>query len=325
MKRFSQGPIWWASLLGAVGLALLGTLPLGAGESWTLKEFVDGSDPLTAQNLFQGTASATTFPAPAEKPGWLTLGYLRTLWKWDRDTAVVGDGTVWLPSKGWGPGEKAFTRNLILFLKDQLAEKTGKNGPPDGLYDPEKAAFLCENFNLPTRLPDNPEFRLVQPFYRKGILSGRQQIQFKETGTPWTSVPQTLALTLRTYCAVPAAVQSMAAKSPIEDGDWSWQSKELALLPQDIWVPQEGTNLETLRSLTAGEVLRLGTNCKISLPVSRGDLVMVTIVKGSLAVEIPAQSLEDGRLGQKIRLRLDTGRNLDAEVSGSGTLREELP
>lgn len=79
---------------------------------------------------------------------------------------------------------------------------------------------------------------------------------------------------------------------------------------------------EVLRTIRAGEPLRQ-SDVKPALMVRRGDRVLMTVgTPGSFQISVTAEALQDGRLGDQVRLRnTESGRTLSAVVTGKGTAR----
>ena len=79
---------------------------------------------------------------------------------------------------------------------------------------------------------------------------------------------------------------------------------------------------EVLRTIRAGEPLRQ-SDLKPSLMVRRGEQVLMTVgTPASFQISVTAEALQDGRLGDQVKLRNpESGRTLSAVVTGKGTAR----
>ncbi len=79
---------------------------------------------------------------------------------------------------------------------------------------------------------------------------------------------------------------------------------------------------ELVRAIRAGEALRV-TDLRQATLVRRGDLVVMTVGSpASFQISVKAEALQDGKLGEQIRLRnTESGRTLSAIVTGKGQAR----
>jgi flagellar basal body P-ring formation protein FlgA len=82
------------------------------------------------------------------------------------------------------------------------------------------------------------------------------------------------------------------------------------------------TNMELLRDLTPSTPLRT-YDVKAAVLVKRGKDILVTAGEGKgFAITIRAEAMQDGALGDQIRLKnLDSGRSLSGVVTGLGTAK----
>lgn len=82
------------------------------------------------------------------------------------------------------------------------------------------------------------------------------------------------------------------------------------------------SGMEVLRAIRAGEPLRQ-SDLKPALLVRRGERVIMTVGSpGSFQISVAAEALQDGHLGDQVRLRnTESGRTLSAVVTGKGTAR----
>ncbi len=80
--------------------------------------------------------------------------------------------------------------------------------------------------------------------------------------------------------------------------------------------------MEVLRAIRVGEPLRQA-DLKPALLVRRGERVIMTVGSpGSFQISVAAEALQDGHLGDQVRLRnTESGRTLSAVVTGKGTAR----
>jgi flagella basal body P-ring formation protein FlgA len=83
-------------------------------------------------------------------------------------------------------------------------------------------------------------------------------------------------------------------------------------------LPQSTANLRLRRGLQAGEVVKT-TDLEPVPAVQRGDWITLRMTNGDIAMEGRAEVLQDGQLGQSVRVKL-TGaeRSILARVTGAG-------
>ena len=73
------------------------------------------------------------------------------------------------------------------------------------------------------------------------------------------------------------------------------------------------------RSLRIGEIIKIN-DLRAAKLVKKGDIVTLTYERNSLQLVVTLESLEDGRLGEKIRLvNPESGEIILGKVSGRGT------
>ena len=79
---------------------------------------------------------------------------------------------------------------------------------------------------------------------------------------------------------------------------------------------------ELVRAVRAGDAIRMSDLRQATL-VRRGEVVLMTVgTPGSFQISVKAEALQDGKLGEQIRLRnTESGRTLSAIVTGKGQAR----
>ncbi len=78
-------------------------------------------------------------------------------------------------------------------------------------------------------------------------------------------------------------------------------------------------NVEVSRSLKPGEIVKINDLRPAKL-IGKGDIVTLTYVLNSLELVVSLESLEDGRLGDKIRLKnTESGEVIKGKVTGKGS------
>ncbi|MDT0138594.1 flagellar basal body P-ring formation chaperone FlgA [Acidovorax sp. PRC11] len=120
------------------------------------------------------------------------------------------------------------------------------------------------------------------------------------------AIPVRFEMSLFAMAAV--AREELAAGSEVPEENVAWREVDLARLPAAAvpaaWGTQmdAGAPLHVRKRMAAGEVLtadRVGP----ALAVARGQWVRVTATSGGLSLESRAQSLQDGQIGQTVRVR----------------------
>lgn len=110
------------------------------------------------------------------------------------------------------------------------------------------------------------------------------------------------------FAMAPVARQELAAGSDVPQEDVAWREVDLARLPAAAvpaaWSAQTGAQapVHVRKRTAAGEVLtadRVGP----APAVARGQWVRVIATSGGLSLESRAQSLQDGQIGQTVRVR----------------------
>lgn len=110
------------------------------------------------------------------------------------------------------------------------------------------------------------------------------------------------------FAMAPVARQELAAGSDVPQEDVAWREVDLARLPAAAvpaaWSAQTGAEapVHVRKRTAAGEVLtadRVGP----APAVARGQWVRVIATSGGLSLESRAQSLQDGQIGQTVRVR----------------------
>jgi len=100
---------------------------------------------------------------------------------------------------------------------------------------------------------------------------------------------------------------------------------EVALQPGDMSAlsnPKDVVNMELLRDLPANTPLK-SFDLKPMVMIKRGQLVIVSVGEGKgFLISIRAESLQDGQLGDQIRLKnTESGRSISAVVTGVNTAK----
>ena len=100
---------------------------------------------------------------------------------------------------------------------------------------------------------------------------------------------------------------------------------EVASLPGDMSAlsnPKDVVNMELLRDLPANTPLK-SFDLKPMVMIKRGQQVIVSVGEGrGFLISIRAESLQDGQLGDQIKLKnTESGRSITAVVTGVNTAK----
>lgn len=188
---------------------------------------------------------------------------------------------------------------------EQLAEQAAQAAlPPQGRV----AIELGE--------PD-PRLRLApcartEPFLPAGSrLWGRSRLGLRCVQGPvkWAI---SLPLQVRVFAPAWVAVQPLPAGSPLQAGQLRREVVELSASTSPAWLQDEPPlDRELARPLQAGEALRQ-QHLKPRQWFAAGDTVRVLLAGDGFSVRADARALSVGLEGQSSRLRLDSGRILQA-------------
>jgi|DewCreStandDraft_4_1066084.scaffolds.fasta_scaffold03643_11 flagella basal body P-ring formation protein FlgA len=128
-------------------------------------------------------------------------------------------------------------------------------------------------------------------------------------------IPVSVLIKVVTDCLV--AAQNIKIKESIVD-KVSLQKRDITFLPDDVI-----TDIERIRNKVARQAIANGSiilNSMLdSTPVfKRGDTVTVVVKRGSVMVETTGNSLEDGKEGNIVKVKLVTGKIIEGRVNFDG-------
>jgi flagella basal body P-ring formation protein FlgA len=122
---------------------------------------------------------------------------------------------------------------------------------------------------------------------------------------------------VRIYDTVAVTARRLGRHETVEAGDIRFERREVTLLRDGYFTaPREVTGKRTRRIITAGALVRASDVESVPL-IERGSNVTVSVVIGPVTVTSTAKALEDGHMGETIRVRDHmTGKRLTCVVAG---------
>ncbi len=137
-------------------------------------------------------------------------------------------------------------------------------------------------------------------------------------------VGQRFIRTVAVNFEVSAYAQAAVATRPIQGGTLldaqtiAWREVDLASQPAPLWVSQAAPEQRLRRSVQSGEVLT--TRHIESIPeVTRGEWANLQMQSGAVILESRVEILQDGRLGQMVRVKQSQAHSsIVARVTGPG-------
>lgn len=195
--------------------------------------------------------------------------------------------------------------------------------------DPRVVVQPCASqytFDYPFVNRESVRARCLKPSWQLYVKVGFAQVQQTPT-TPAKPASQTTAATPTT--AGPDSRQVLVAASNLPAGQLL-QPELFRLEKMDADKINrshlhEATGLEgqeLVRNLRAGEPIRTA-DMRAAILVKKGELVQLTVGKsGEFQISVRLEAMQDGRLGEQIKLRnTESGRILGGVVTGKGLVR----
>ena len=153
---------------------------------------------------------------------------------------------------------------------------------------------LSPNFRLPDcqHPVDVSLLRPLQPG-RNGVELGCE--------SPWWR--QNLAIQLHIFKPVAVLARAVGSNQPLTPADISLVRHDIGALSKEYF-----TELEQVAGMTLRRNLRAGTVLSADmlehpLLIQRGEQVTIRVVKPGIRIEMKGSALEDGKIGERIRVR----------------------
>lgn len=143
-----------------------------------------------------------------------------------------------------------------------------------------------------------------------------------EGARPWALyVPVTVAR----YAEVVVAARPIARGTALVAADVTLARQRVGAVNADYYTdPAQVLGQVPLRPLVAGQLVVQGGLKRPQL-VRRGDRVVLTTAGGGISVSMRGEALEDGALGQRVRVKnLSSARLVEGEVSAQGVVTVRL-
>lgn len=127
-----------------------------------------------------------------------------------------------------------------------------------------------------------------------------------------------VSVNVRLVASVPVASKAIARGEEVNAGNVAMQERDITTLPDDILTAMPETGWTACLPIAEGSVLR-GSWVSAPPAVISGDRVLVVVSSGSVKVTEQGIAAQDGRIGDRIRVRLSgEGREVRGTVSGPG-------
>jgi len=124
---------------------------------------------------------------------------------------------------------------------------------------------------------------------------------------------------VRMIAKVPVSSRAVARNEILDSSNIVWEEREVTLLPDDIVIEELASTCIASVPIPQGAVLRRQW---LSEPpaIKSGNEVEVVVTSGAIRVTDKGIAIQDGQVGEKIKVRLQGGsREIRATVKGPGT------
>ena len=195
--------------------------------------------------------------------------------------------------------------------------------PPDArvAIQPCASGF---NFDYPFVNRENVRVRCAKPnwqlFMKVGFVGGGAAAPAAPASNPPPAAQSAAAPEFRQV--VVAATNLLAGQLLLRES-LKLERMEADKINKSYYQDSQGLEgQELMRSLRAGEPIRI-SDLRPATLIKRGELVVMTIgTPNSFQISVKAEAMQDGRLGDQIKLRnTESGKTLSAVVTGKGTAR----
>ena len=131
---------------------------------------------------------------------------------------------------------------------------------------------------------------------------------------------QWVPVRLQRFGEVAVSARALSRGSTIMPADLALVERDIAALPADTLIdPQQLIDKELTQAVAAGKPLRMRQVRKPRL-VRRGDTVQVTIRGRGYQASSSAQAIGEGGIGDRLTVRIPSGKTLSGRVTGSGKI-----
>ena len=174
---------------------------------------------------------------------------------------------------------------------------------------------LSPNFRLP-ECQQAFTLNLLRP-----LQSGRNGLELS-CESPWWR--QNLAIQLHIFKPVVVLARASGSHQVLNGTDLSLVRHDIGTLPKGFFTSlDQVAGMQLRRSLRAGTILSTDL-LEASIVINRGDQVKIRIIKPGIRIESEGSAMEEGRVGERIRVRNDrSGKVLTARVLEHGLVQVE--
>ena len=121
----------------------------------------------------------------------------------------------------------------------------------------------------------------------------------------------------RAMVQVPVLARDLDTDTIVVAGDLDWVEMDAGAVPTGALRTADGLVGMAVRRLVPAGDLVMASDLVPPVVIPRGGTVMIAYTNGALTIMVRGRALEDGALGQLIRIsNADSGRTLDARVTG---------
>lgn len=140
-----------------------------------------------------------------------------------------------------------------------------------------------------------------------------------------SGIAETLSGQIEAWDSVPVLARDITRGDIIREADITWDALPARSLGNRIVTdPSRLSGMTARRSLRAGDALR-NTDVEIPKLVEKGDYAVVAVNAGPLTITGEAKALENGAMGDVIRLlNTDSNQTIEARVTGPGRVEIAL-
>lgn len=130
-----------------------------------------------------------------------------------------------------------------------------------------------------------------------------------------------VSLNVHVFTPVVVATRALARGQTVEAGDLSVEERDLGTTGASVLTDVAmAAGLRTMRAIPSGAILRQA-DLEVAPLVHRNGPVVITAVSGRVRIRSNGQALDEGQLGQLVRVRPDHSKDsVTAKVTGEGTV-----
>lgn len=171
-------------------------------------------------------------------------------------------------------------------------------------------------------LPGGSEVEVRPRLLSRSVRFGSNTVALDAVVDGRVAATTTASLSVSAVADVLVAKAAIPQGEPLTADNTGWEQRDVTRMPDAIVMTAGGEMRERVarRSLSAGTPI---TNNDVTLPptVRQGDTVTVVVVCGSVKLRTTAQSKQDGRTGDTVKVRPSiSDQDVRARITGPGTV-----